>query len=157
MCSNQSVSDKATCQSNCRVNIKKALCIIQIVAYHAPNTSWVDVRLYQLGVAVLLVPVALVRTLRALTYMSVGANIVMFTAHIVIFQYCIRFIQPLSAIPAYKLSSSDLLTLGMSVFAFSGIANVSSTLYSDEKTTIGQGRDGAKLVVQGLLVLLCCF
>ena len=69
--------------------------------------------------------VSLIRSLRSLTYLSIGANLLMFASHIVIFQYCIRNINSLAGVVAYRFDESMLLTVGMAAFTFGGIASVS--------------------------------
>ena len=95
----------------------------QIVEYYGAVS--ISNKLYELCVTICLIFLSLIRSLRSLTYLSLGANILMFASHIVIFQYCIRNIQPLSAVPLYRSDERILLTVGIVVFCFGGISSVS--------------------------------
>ena len=87
-----------------------------------------DVRIYQSVVFVLLIPYAMIRNLRYLAPFSTLANIVTAAGLVIIIQWSLRGLQPVTNFEAFNSWKTLPLYFGTAIYAFEGIGVVSITL-----------------------------
>ena len=80
---------------------------------------------YQAMATVLLLIIMFIKELKNLAAVSMFANILCFTGLVIILQYCVRGLAPISSFPAFSSWAQLPLYFGTAVYAFEGIGVVS--------------------------------